>query len=43
VNKGDEIYPLQDIPKKYLLGCFTEEIHVPTLDAYRWLKAKPLR
>ena len=43
VNKGDEIYPLQDIPKQHLLVVSPEEIHVPTPDAYRWLKAKPLR
>src|SRR5712664_1900025 len=43
VNKGDEIYPLQDIPKQHLLVVSPKEIHVPTPDAYRWLKAKPLR
>jgi len=43
VNKGDEIYPLQDIPKRHLLIVSPKEIHVPTPDAYRWLKAKPLR
>jgi len=43
VNKGDEIYPLADIPKQYLLVVSPKDIHVPTPDAYRWLKAKPLR
>ena len=43
VNKGDEIYPLADIPKLYLLVVSPKAIHVPTPDAYRWLKAKPLR
>src|SRR6266403_509830 len=43
VNKGDEIYPLQDIRKQHLLVVSPKEIHVPTPDAYRWLKAKPLR
>jgi 4-diphosphocytidyl-2-C-methyl-D-erythritol kinase len=43
VNKGDEIYPLQDSPKKHLLVVSPKEIHVPTPDAYRWLEAKPLR
>jgi len=42
VNKGDEIYPLADIPKLHLLVVSPKEIHVPTPDAYRWLKAKPL-
>ncbi|HUE55624.1 MAG TPA: 4-(cytidine 5'-diphospho)-2-C-methyl-D-erythritol kinase [Candidatus Udaeobacter sp.] len=43
VNKGDEIYPLADIPKLHLLVVSPKEIHVPTPDAYRWLKAKPLQ
>jgi 4-diphosphocytidyl-2-C-methyl-D-erythritol kinase len=43
VNKGDEIYPLADIPKQHLLVVSPKDIHVPTPDAYRWLKAKPLR
>jgi 4-diphosphocytidyl-2-C-methyl-D-erythritol kinase len=43
VNKGDEIYPLADIPKMDVLVVSPKEIHVPTADAYRWLKAKPLR
>jgi 4-diphosphocytidyl-2-C-methyl-D-erythritol kinase len=42
VNKGDEIYPLADIPKLHLLVVSPKAIHVPTPDAYRWLKAKPL-
>jgi 4-diphosphocytidyl-2-C-methyl-D-erythritol kinase len=43
VNKGDEIYPLPDIARLHLLVVSPREIHVPTPDAYRWLKAKPLR
>src|SRR4029077_11986851 len=43
VNKGDEIYPLPDIPRLHLLVVSPADIHVPTPDAYRWLKAKPLR
>jgi 4-diphosphocytidyl-2-C-methyl-D-erythritol kinase len=43
VNKGDEIYPLADISKQHILIVSPREIHVPTPDAYRWLKAKPLR
>ena len=42
VNKGDEIYPLPDIPKLQMLVVSPKEIHVPTPDAYRWLEAKPL-
>jgi 4-diphosphocytidyl-2-C-methyl-D-erythritol kinase len=42
-NKGDEIYPLADIPKLHVLVVSPKDIHVPTPDAYRWLKAKPLR
>jgi 4-diphosphocytidyl-2-C-methyl-D-erythritol kinase len=41
VNKGDEIYPLPDIPKLGILVVSPKKIHVPTPDAYRWLKAKP--
>jgi 4-diphosphocytidyl-2-C-methyl-D-erythritol kinase len=43
VNKGDEIYPLADTPKQCLLIVSPKDIQVPTPDAYRWLKAKPLR
>jgi 4-diphosphocytidyl-2-C-methyl-D-erythritol kinase len=43
VNKGDEIYPLLDIPRQHLLVVSPKDIGVPTPDAYRWLKAKPLR
>jgi 4-diphosphocytidyl-2-C-methyl-D-erythritol kinase len=42
VSKGDEIYPLADIPKLHILVVAPKQIHVPTPDAYRWLKAKPL-
>ena len=42
VNKGDEIYPLPDIPKLQILVVSPKEIHVPTPDAYRWLEAGPL-
>jgi 4-diphosphocytidyl-2-C-methyl-D-erythritol kinase len=43
ISKGDEIYPLPDSPKVHILVVSPNEIHVPTPDAYRWLKAKPLR
>jgi 4-diphosphocytidyl-2-C-methyl-D-erythritol kinase len=42
VNKGDEIYPLADIPEQAVLVVSPRDIHVPTPDAYRWLKAPQL-
>src|ERR1700744_233032 len=42
VSKGEEIYPLPDVPKQYLLVVSPESIHVPTPDAYRWLAAGPI-
>jgi 4-diphosphocytidyl-2-C-methyl-D-erythritol kinase len=42
VNKGDETYPLPDIPKRHILVISPENIHVPTPDAYRWLEAQSL-
>jgi 4-diphosphocytidyl-2-C-methyl-D-erythritol kinase len=43
ISKGDEIYPLEDIPKRHLLVVSPRDIQVPTPDAYRWLKARRLR
>jgi len=42
VNRGDEIYPLEDIPALPVLVVVPEEIRVPTPDAFRWVHAKPL-
>jgi len=42
ISRGDEIYPLPDIPKLSVLIVSPRNIHVPTPDAYRWLKARPL-
>jgi 4-diphosphocytidyl-2-C-methyl-D-erythritol kinase len=42
IGRGDEIYPLPDIPKLNLLVVSPSDIHVPTPDAYRWLKAPAL-
>jgi 4-diphosphocytidyl-2-C-methyl-D-erythritol kinase len=42
VSRGNEIYPLPDIPKVSVLIVSPRDIHVPTLDAYRWLKARSL-
>jgi 4-diphosphocytidyl-2-C-methyl-D-erythritol kinase len=41
VGRGDEIYPLADIAKRPVLVVSPQEIHVPTPDAYGWLKAPP--
>ena len=42
IGKGDELYPLPDIPKLSLLIVSPKDIHVPTPDAYRWLHAPEL-
>src|SRR5579863_4199550 len=42
ISKGDEIYPLPDVPKRHLLVVSPESIHVSTPDAYRWLNASQL-
>jgi 4-diphosphocytidyl-2-C-methyl-D-erythritol kinase len=42
IGKGDEIYPLPDIQKQFLLVVSPEKIHVPTPDAYRWVQARRL-
>ena len=42
VNRGDEIYPLQDIAKMHVLVVVPQDIRVPTPDAFRWVNAKPL-
>jgi 4-diphosphocytidyl-2-C-methyl-D-erythritol kinase len=42
VNKGDEIYPLEDVAKHTILVVAPQGIHVPTPDAFRWVNAPPL-
>jgi 4-diphosphocytidyl-2-C-methyl-D-erythritol kinase len=42
VNKGDELYPLADIPKHAILVVAPRNIHVPTPEAFRWAKAPSL-
>src|SRR6266478_1122509 len=42
IGRGDEIYPLPDVPKVTFLVVSPSDIHVPTPDAYRWLKAPAL-
>src|SRR5579859_5817666 len=42
IGRGDEIYPLPDIARQTLLIVSPRDIHVPTPDAYRWLRAPSL-
>jgi 4-diphosphocytidyl-2-C-methyl-D-erythritol kinase len=42
IGKGEEIYPLPEIPKRSVLIISPSDIHVPTPDAYRWLQAPDL-
>ena len=42
IGKGDEIYPLSDSAKLAILIISPRNIHVPTPNAYRWLKASAL-
>src|SRR5260370_2639311 len=37
VGRGEEVYPLPDIPRRSLLVVSPSGISVPTADAYRWL------
>jgi len=37
VGRGDEIYPLPDVPRDSLLVVSPGDIAVPTRDAYQWL------
>jgi 4-diphosphocytidyl-2-C-methyl-D-erythritol kinase len=43
IGRGDEIYPLPDIAKQHILIVSPRDIHVPTPEAYRWVKAPALR
>ncbi len=42
VNKGDEIYPLDDVKTHAILVVAPQGIHVPTPEAFRWVNAPPL-
>src|SRR6202000_2139345 len=42
VNKGDEIYPLDDVKTASILVLSPQGIHVPTPEAFRWVNAPPL-
>jgi 4-diphosphocytidyl-2-C-methyl-D-erythritol kinase len=37
IGRGDEIYPLPDLPRRPVLVISPHEIAVPTKDAYQWL------
>ncbi len=37
IGRGDEIYPLPDLPRREVLVVSPHEIAVPTKDAYGWL------
>jgi 4-diphosphocytidyl-2-C-methyl-D-erythritol kinase len=37
VNRGDEIYPLPDLPRRTILVVSPHDIGVSTKDAYQWL------
>jgi len=37
IGRGDEIYPLRDLPRRSVLVVSPRDIAVPTADAYRWV------
>jgi 4-diphosphocytidyl-2-C-methyl-D-erythritol kinase len=43
VNRGDEIYPLDDGPKRTIVVVSPKDIGVSTKDAYQWLSAELTR
>jgi 4-diphosphocytidyl-2-C-methyl-D-erythritol kinase len=43
VNRGDEIYPLDDVPGRTILVVSPKEIGVNTKEAYAWLSAELTR
>jgi 4-diphosphocytidyl-2-C-methyl-D-erythritol kinase len=40
VNRGDEIYPLPNLPKRTILVVSPRDIAVSTKDAYEWISAE---
>jgi 4-diphosphocytidyl-2-C-methyl-D-erythritol kinase len=40
VNRGDEVYPLPDLPKRTILIVSPKNIGVSTKDAYEWVSAE---
>jgi|SRR6516164_9646048 len=43
VNRGDEIYPLLDAPRRTIVVVSPKDIAVSTKEAYRWLSAELTR
>ena len=43
VNRGDEIYPLPDAPRRTILVVSPRDIGVSTKDAYQWVSAELTR
>ena len=43
VNRGDEIYPLDDGPKRTIVVVSPKDIGVSTKDAYQWVSAELTR
>ena len=43
VNRGDEIYPLEDAPKRTIVVVSPRDVGVSTKDAYQWLSAELTR
>ena len=43
VNRGDEIYPLPDAPRRTIVVVSPKDIGVSTKDAYQWLSAELTR
>jgi 4-diphosphocytidyl-2-C-methyl-D-erythritol kinase len=37
IGRGDEIYPLPDVPRRQVLIISSRDVAVPTKDAYQWL------
>jgi len=40
IGRGDEIYPLPDVPRRHVLVVSPREIAVPTKEAYQWLSER---
>ncbi|MGA8222628.1 MAG: 4-(cytidine 5'-diphospho)-2-C-methyl-D-erythritol kinase [Candidatus Acidiferrales bacterium] len=43
VNRGDEIYPLSDAPRRTIVVVSPKDIGVSTKDAYQWISAELTR
>lgn len=43
VNRGDEIYPLPDLPRRTVLVVSPKDIGVSTKDAYEWISSELTR